>query len=96
MGKYYCGQCAEGTDVVETRISYKRVRRRRRCPNGHGFSTVEVPHDAPKQLKKLAEWFGKQGLDPDLVSYAKAQIDEIVLGKIEDEDGDSGGETISD
>lgn len=94
MGKYFC-QCGEGTDVVETRISYKRIRRRRKCPNGHTLTTVEVPHETPKRLKELAKWFGKQGLDPDVVSYANAQIDEIVLGKVTDDDGDDGEGTSS-
>lgn len=89
MGKYYCPVCQTGTDVVETRPSYKRVRRRRSCPNPeckHRFATVEVPHDTPKKLKDLANWFGKQGLDHDLVLYARAEIDSIVLGKTEEED----------
>jgi hypothetical protein len=54
-------------------------------------------------LKELTKWLGKQGLDPDIVHYAKSQIDEIVLGKVEDDEEDqtsstdaqSGGETSS-
>lgn len=83
MGKYFCEQegCSEPTQVVETRISYARLRRRRECAAGHRFATIEVPHSTPKQLKELTDWFSKQGLDPDLVAYAKSEIDSILLGK---------------
>lgn len=87
MGKYFCEQegCSEPTQVVETRISYARIRRRRECTKGHRFATVEVPHTTPKKLKGLADWFGKQGLDPELVDYAKSEIDSILLGKLDPE-----------
>ena len=37
-----CPACGEVmADVVDTRESHGRIRRRRRCPNGHRATTVE-------------------------------------------------------
>ena len=37
-----CPDCGEVmADVVDTRESFGRIRRRRRCPNNHRVSTVE-------------------------------------------------------
>jgi hypothetical protein len=87
VGKYYCSHdgCSEPTSVVETRISYSRIRRRRQCASGHRFATIEVPHDTPKRLKSLTDWLAGAGLDPDLVNYAKSEIDSILLGKGDEE-----------
>jgi hypothetical protein len=44
-----------------------------------------VPHDTPKRLKSLTDWLAGAGLDPDLVNYAKSEIDSILLGKGDEE-----------
>lgn len=89
MGKYFCPECSDISGVVETRISFGRLKRRRACKNGHRFTTIEVPHQAPKLLNKLVDWLVAQGLNPEIGSYAKEQVGHILLGKpMEDEDGE--------
>lgn len=87
MGKYYCPECSGISGVVETRISYARLKRRRACKAGHRFTTIEIPHDTPKKINQLVDWLQKQGLDPDITAYAKEQVGQILLGK-----GDTDGE----
>jgi hypothetical protein len=87
MGKYFCPECSGISGVVETRISFARLKRRRSCQNGHRFTTVEVPHKAPKEINKLVDWLIAQGLNPEIGSYAKEQVGHILLGKPL-EDGD--------
>jgi hypothetical protein len=80
MSQYNCPICSGSTSVIETRASNGRLRRRRTCPVGHRFTTIEVPHQTPKKLKELVDWLGKQGLDPDIVSYAKEELGVILFG----------------
>ncbi len=81
MSLYHCS-CGEKTDVIDTRCSYKRLRRRRKCKQNHRFSTVEVPLEATKQLKELILWASRQeeAFDSDMVLYVETQIEEIMLG----------------
>ncbi len=52
-----CPECQQRTQVVDSRPDAKTIRRRRRCPAGHTFSTTEVllaakPKPAPKAKPK--------------------------------------------
>ena len=52
-----CPECQQRTQVVDSRPDAKTIRRRRRCPAGHNFSTTEVllaakPKPAPKAKAK--------------------------------------------
>ena len=52
-----CPECQQRTQVVDSRPDAKTIRRRRRCPKGHTFSTTEVlleakPKPAPKPKQK--------------------------------------------
>jgi transcriptional regulator NrdR family protein len=79
MGRFTCTECSEPTQVIETRLQHFRIKRRRCCPNGHRFNTLEIPADAYKRLKKLVKWF-EPNLDEDGISYAYSEIDAIILG----------------
>lgn len=82
MSQYHCGECGSTTSVIDTRPSFLRLRRRRKCPNGHRASTIEVPLDTTQQLKGLvAFWAQETGQDPEFVSTISSRIDEIMLGK---------------
>lgn len=85
MGKYYCPECSGITGVVETRPSNGRLKRRRACKQGHRFTTVEVPHTAPKEVMALLSWLGVSG---DMLDYAKHKMSHILLGTPLDEDSD--------
>jgi len=58
-----CPECQQRTQVLESRLDAKTIRRRRRCPAGHTFNTIEVlleakskpapkPKPKPKQKHK--------------------------------------------
>lgn len=81
MSLYHCS-CGDKTDVIDTRNSYQRLRRRRKCKNGHRFSTVEVPLEATAELKAMIHfWATETGIiDDDFIFYAGLQIDKIMLG----------------
>lgn len=64
------------------------MKRRRSCKNGHRFTTIEVPHKAPKKINELVDWLQKQGLNPDIADYAKEQVGQILLGKLPMDEGD--------
>lgn len=85
MGKYSCPECSGITGVVETRPSNGRLKRRRACKQGHRFTTVEIPHTAPKQIFELLKWLK---LDPDLMDYAKHKISHMLLNTPLDEEED--------
>lgn len=80
MSHYSCPICSGSTSVIETRLSKGRLRRRRRCPANHRFSTIELPHETAKRVTRLITWLGKQGLCPDIASYASEQLQEILAG----------------
>ena len=84
MSHYRCPVCTGASSVIETRVSYSRLRRRRSCAEGHRFTTVEVPHDTAKKLHELAAWLCKQGLDSEVADYARGQITSILHGSSED------------
>lgn len=79
MGRFTCPECEEPTQVIETRLKNSRIKRRRSCPKGHRFNTLEVPADAYQRLKALVKWF-EPNLDEDGISYANSEIDAIMLG----------------
>lgn len=83
MGRFTCTKCQEPTQVIGTRLQSFRIKRRRSCPNGHRFNTIEVPADSYKRLKALVKWF-EPNLDAEAISYAYSEIDAIMLG-IEEE-----------
>lgn len=37
-----CPQCGKATDVIDSRARGATVKRRRRCPNDHRFTTTEI------------------------------------------------------
>jgi transcriptional regulator NrdR family protein len=83
MSHYSCPECSGSTTVTETRTSYAHVRRRRRCSNGHRFSTIEIPHDTSERMAGLINWLSRQRvIDDDIAAYAHAQLDHIVYGKV--------------
>jgi hypothetical protein len=88
MSHYSCPICSGSSSVIETRASNARLRRRRTCGAGHRFTTIELPHDTPKKLKGLVDWIAKQGLDPELVDYAKEELKIIIFGGISDSDAE--------
>lgn len=81
MSLYMC-ECGEKTYVIDTRSSYKRLRRRRKCKScGHRFSTVEVPLEATEQLKNVVEHWTNEIEDGDeIAGYLIAEIHRIMLG----------------
>lgn len=87
MSQYLCPQCKIDSNVVDTRPSYNRLRRRRICKNGHKFSTVEVPLDAPEQIVQLVSWVAENDIE-DLQDYLRIQVREILLGLQEQEEPD--------
>jgi hypothetical protein len=84
LGRYLCPQCAGGTRVIETRLSNDRIKRRRACSHDHRFNTLEVPAEAGRRLKELVDWLGKH-INPELIDYAKSEVDSILLGTNEEE-----------
>lgn len=80
MSHYSCPECSGSTTVIETRLSHSRLRRRRKCPNGHRFSTLELPHDTTTKVIELITWLTKQNLDSETADYARSQIGSIMLG----------------
>jgi hypothetical protein len=89
MSHYNCPTCSGSTSVIETRVSKKGLRRRRRCGLNHRFTTIELPHDTGKRITGLINWLTKQGLEPDLVDYAQDELKAIMSGQPpEDDDHD--------
>jgi transcriptional regulator NrdR family protein len=86
MSQYPCPECQADSHVIDTRPSYKRLRRRRVCLNKHKFSTYEVPFDIPKKINELVIWATENEMDADLLNYVKSQLDEIILGIKSEED----------
>ncbi len=79
MSHYQCS-CGATTNVIDTRRSYKRLRRRRECGNNHRFSTVEVPLDTVVKLKELVFFWANAIGDDDMISHLNTSIDNIMLG----------------
>jgi len=50
-----CPECQQRTQVVDSRPDAKTIRRRRRCPAGHTFSTTEVLLAAKPKPKPKAK-----------------------------------------
>lgn len=98
MSHYSCPTCSGSTSVIETRVSKKGLRRRRRCGLNHRFTTIELPHDTGKRISGLINWLTKQGLEPDLVDYAQDELKVIMSGQPpeDDEDEISQPPTITD
>lgn len=87
MSQYLCPECSTDSMVIETRPSYNRLRRRRKCRNGHRFSTVEVPLEAPEQIVELMTFAieNQHDMDDDMIAYVKERAREIILGLTEEE-----------
>jgi hypothetical protein len=79
MSQYLCS-CGDQTDVIDTRRSSKRLRRRRKCPQGHRFSTLEVPLDSGPRLKALVLFWAQELGDPEMAEHLNQGIDMILLG----------------
>lgn len=88
MSHYSCPTCSGSTSVIETRVSKKGLRRRRRCNLNHRFTTIELPHDTGKRVSGLINWLTKQGLEPDLVDYAQDELKAIMSGQPPEDDED--------
>lgn len=56
MSQALCPECQSTSNVVETRAAFNSLRRRRRCIQGHKFSTIEVSNDTPKRIVELVAW----------------------------------------
>lgn len=87
MSHYSCTTCGAATTVIETRVSFSNIRRRRKCFNEHKFTTVELPHDTADRIASLIDWLGKQGLDPELVEYGQDMLKAIMRGDPPSEEG---------
>lgn len=82
MSLYHCAECGSPTSVIDTRPSFARLRRRRKCPHNHRVSTIEIPLTATEEIKGLmAFWAQETGQDQDFVSNLNSRVDEIMLGK---------------
>jgi hypothetical protein len=79
MSHYSCPVCTGSTSVIETRVSKKGLRRRRRCANNHRFTTFELPHDTGKRAIDLVKWLSAN-LDAEIAEYALEEIRAIVAG----------------
>jgi transcriptional regulator NrdR family protein len=89
MSQYLCPECQVDSNVIDTRPSYNRLRRRRVCKNGHKFSTIEVPMNAPELIVDLMTWASQNDMsDPDMVAYLRDQVRETMLGLTEQEEPD--------
>lgn len=87
MSQYPCPDCGSDSKVVDTRPSYKRLRRRRAClKSGHKFTTHEVPSDATEKIDEIIDFIvsNAEGQEDDMIEYGQAQLREILLG-IEEE-----------
>lgn len=87
MSQYLCPECGSDSQVLETRPSYSRLRRRRLCQqNSHKFSTIEVPLTAPQQIDDLFRFAIDNHHDQgeDMIAYVQAQLREILHGLQED------------
>lgn len=80
MNSYLCLDCGEPTTVIETRISSSRLRRRRKCVEGHRFTTLEIPHTTSQKLIELIQWISRHRSDPDVLIYADRQVRLIMTG----------------
>lgn len=87
MSQYLCPTCSADSNVIDTRPSYNRLRRRRVCKQKHKFSTIEVPMDAPEQIVDLVQWAVQEqaSLGEDLLPYIRSQVREILLGLSQEE-----------
>lgn len=89
MSQYLCPDCGEDSQVIETRPSYNRLRRRRKC-NGkkaHRFSTIEVPLNGPARIEGLIRFAlentypdDSEDMRQDMLEYVKSEAHEILLG----------------
>jgi transcriptional regulator NrdR family protein len=82
MSLYHC-TCGLSSAVMDTRVSHQRLRRRRRCPADHRFSTLEVPLEARDKLIEIIVWSAERAAHDgeDLRSFVGEQVDHILLGK---------------
>lgn len=78
MSQYRCPECNDSSSVVETRASHSHssLRRRRKCPKNHRFTTLEVPGDAPKKIVELVQWAVRNNITDDFTGY----VHEVLLG----------------
>ncbi len=79
MSQYRCS-CGAKTEVIDTRPSYTRLRRRRKCSENHRFSTVEIPLDTVLRLKELILFWANALEEDDMVEHMNRNIDIIMLG----------------
>lgn len=81
MSQYQCLECDQNTSVIDTRPSNGRLRRRRKCPHGHRFSTMEVATTAKEQIQDLILWAAnQQQADEDVTAYIEAKVNHILFG----------------
>jgi transcriptional regulator NrdR family protein len=88
MSQYLCPQCGSDSKVIDTRPSYKVLRRRRHCIiNGHKFSTHEVSADSPERLDAMIEFIVSHanGQESDMIDYGKSQLREVLFGLNEED-----------
>jgi transcriptional regulator NrdR family protein len=76
MSQYLCPECQGSSSVVETRAASGNLRRRRKCANGHRFSTMEVSADVPAKIVQLVQWAVGHNITDNFEQY----VQEIMLG----------------
>lgn len=76
MSQYLCPECDGGSSVIETRASHSNLRRRRKCANGHRFSTIEVAADVAPKIVQLVQWAVRNNITDDFEKY----VQEILQG----------------
>lgn len=65
MSQALCPECKSPSSVVETRAAFDSLRRRRKCANGHKFSTIEVSNDTSKKIVDLVAWCIRNNITDD-------------------------------
>lgn len=88
MSQYHCPECGSNSNVIDTRPSHNRLRRRRTCQgHQHRFSTIEVPLDTPKKIQDLIRFAVENShaeddeqTKQDMLDYALAASKELILG----------------
>jgi transcriptional regulator NrdR family protein len=76
MSQYQCPECQGGSSVIETRAANGNLRRRRKCAQGHRFSTIEVAADVSAKIVQLVQWAVAHNINDDFEGY----VQEILQG----------------
>lgn len=88
MSHYLCPECGQKTGVYDTRPHGPILKRRRKCPQGHRFTTFEIHGLSLEKLSQLIDWtFGQNSdVDPDMVEYFKEEARKTLLATAEEDE----------